>query len=284
MAVEENRSNWPAACVVVLILFFSVQVSADMRTDYLINMLENGSSYRIKVQAAATLGKIRCDKAVPALVRALSDKHELVVISAATSLGQIGDVTVISKMRKALSQAPSKAARSQIELTLRILNAMTPQGDVTVADATTPLYLVRVDAMGNSAGIQREDLSAVMSKIVLQCVRRQPGVVIQKDGLTSKQIEKKIKKEKLKGIIFSGSILKMEKEDDQMLVKISLNVFSNPDYNLMMMPSAEGSIPIKTGLMTQDEEYEAHEKALRVVVDSLVSNIFKTFADNVKLF
>ena len=281
MAVGKKSSNWLAACVVIFVLLFSVQVSADARTDYLINMLENGSSYRIKVQAAATLGKIRCDKAVPALVYALSHKHELVVISAATSLGQIGDVTVISQMRKALSQAPSKAARSQIELTLRILNALTPQGDTAVADITAPRYLVRVDAMGNSSGIQREDISTVMSKIVLQCVRRQPGVVIQKDGLTSKQIEKKIKKEKLRGIILSGSILKMDRVEDQMIVKISLNVFSNPDYNLMMMPSAEGSIPIKAGMMTHDDEYKAHEKALRAVVDSLLINIFKTFADNV---
>jgi len=47
-----------------------------------------------------------------------------------------------------------------------------------------------------------------------------------------KAAKAKLKKEKLRGYILSGSLLRMERVDDRMVVKISLNVFSNPDYNI----------------------------------------------------
>jgi hypothetical protein len=259
----------------VLILLTVANAAADARTEYLIDMLENGGNYRVRVQAATTLGKIRCQEAVPALVRALGDEHELVVISAVTALGQIGDTSVIPKLEKARKSAPSTAAASQIGATLRVLKALTPDGDTTEVDAAKPRFLVRVDVMGNSSGAQRKDITDVMRKVVLKALKKQPGVLMQKPGLKNKQVKKKLKKEKLKGYIFSGSILRMEHVDDRMVVKISLNVFSNPDYNLLMMPSAEGAVPVMSGALTRETEWAAQEKALKAVAEALLNNVFK---------
>jgi len=248
---------------------------ADAQTDYLVDMLENGGNYRVRVQAATTLGKIRAASAVPALVRALGDENELVVISAATALGQIGDTRAIPPLEQAQTKAPSQAAAAQIATTLRMLKALTPEGDTTEIEAARAQFLIRVDVMGNSSGEQRKDITEVMRDVVVQALKKQPGVVLQASGLKNDQVKSKLKKEKLKGYILSGSILRMEHVDDRMVVKISLNVFSNPDYNLLMMPSAEGAVPVMSGTLTREDEWAAQERALKAVVEALLSNVFK---------
>ncbi len=262
--------------VLLLALLVCSGAFADARSEYLINMLDNGSSYRVKVQAATTLGKIKCQDAIPALTRGLEDENELVVIAAATALGQIGETMVISKIQNALTDPPSDAARSQLEKTLRVLKALAGEGEEEEARESKPEFLIRVDAMGNSSDSQRKDVTELMRKTVLERLRREPGVVVQEPGLKPNSIKKKLKKEKLRGYILSGSILRMEHVGDQMFVKISLNVFSNPEYNLLMMPSAEGAVTVINGPLTRDTEYGAQETALKAVVEALVGKLFQT--------
>lgn len=275
----ERRGAGIGALAVALALLAAGAASADARTDYLLEMLKNGGSYRVRVQAATTLGKIRCEEAVPALVSALEDDHELVVISAATSLGQIGDTSVIDEMEKAAASAPSKAARSQIEASLRILRALTPEGDVERVRSAEPQLLIRVDAMGNSSSEQREDICELMRRIVIGKLKREPGVVLQEEGLGNRQVKKKLAREKLDGFILSGSIIRMEKVASQMVVKISLNVFSNPDYNLVMMPSAEGAVQVHAGTVSRRSERDAQEKALERVAEALVHSVVEKLRD-----
>jgi hypothetical protein len=263
------------ALVASAVLLSGSPAGADARSEYLIDMLENGGNYRVRVQAATTLGKIRCQEAVPALLDALKDEHELVVISAATALGQIGDTSAIKTLEQAQPRAPTRAASAQIATTLRQLKALTPEGDTTEVDRARAQFLIRVDAMGNSSAAQRKDITEVMRQVVVNALKKQPGVELQKPGLKSKQVKSKLKKEKLKGYILSGSILKMEHVDDRMVVKISLNVFSNPEYNLLMMPSAEGAVPVTSGRLTREDEWAAQERALKAVVEALLSNVFE---------
>jgi len=272
---EHPRTPFAILLALLLSASFSVEATADARSEYLINMLENGSSYRVKVQAATTLGQIKCQDAVGVLERALEDDHELVVIAAAAALGRIGDTSVIPSVSRALESPPSSAARSQLESTMRILKAITGEGAIEDARAADSVFLVRVDAMGNSSTTQREDVTDLMRDTVMQTLRKQPGVVIQEPGLGNKQVKKKLKKEKLRGYILSGSVLRMEHVGDQMIVKISLNVFSNPDYNLLMMPSAEGAVAVIDGPLTRETERSAQEKALRAVIEALVGKVFE---------
>jgi hypothetical protein len=276
--VKSNGNNVRgglAALIGAVVLLSGWCAGADARSEYLIDMLANGGNYRVRVQAATTLGKIRSQEAVPALIKALGDENELVVISAATALGQIGDTRAIKPLEQAQPRAPSRAAAAQIATTLRVLRALTPEGDRTEVEAARARYLIRVDVMGNSSGVQRKDITDVMRKVVVKALQRQPGVVLQASKLKNNQVKAKLKKEKLKGYILSGSILKMEQIDDRMIVKISLNVFSNPEYNLLMMPSAEGAVPVMSGTLTREDEWAAQEQALKAVVEALLSNVFK---------
>jgi HEAT repeats len=248
-------------------------VRADFRTEYLVTMLEKGGNYRVRVQAATTLGRLRATDAVHALTSALEDESDLVVISAATALGQIGDVSVIPAVEKALSITTSSAAKSQIEVTLRVLRALSPEGDTTAAENATPRYLIRVDVMGNSSGTGDKDIVDFFRDIVVKRLKTEPGVVLQKPGMTNKNIKTHLKKEKLDGYIISGSLIRLEHVDGQVVVKLSLNVFSNPDYNLLMMPTAEGAVPVRSGPIGRERERSAQERGIKTVVNSLVGTI-----------
>jgi hypothetical protein len=274
--MRQRRQSWTAWVACAIAILAASTASADARSDYLINMLENGATYRIRVQAATTLGVIRCAEAVPALGRALSDESDLVVISAAAALGQIGDPAAISPIEAALKNPPSDPAKAQLETTLRVLRALVQGGDLEPTGDETPRFLIRVDAMGDSSGAQREDITAAMHAMVVDRLGHTPGVILQESGMKADQVTARVKKEKLKAFILSGSIMRLERMDAQVIVKISLNVFSNPGYNLLAMPSAEGAVPVSDGPMSVDAERSAQDRALKAVIDALVGSLIKS--------
>lgn len=255
------------------IALFPSRVRADARTDYLINMLENGRNYRIRVQAATTLGKLRSKQAVPALVRSLGDDNDLVVISALTALGQIGDPSVISQIEKACAKKKVSAVQSQLEATLRVLRALSsPTEKPDIVDAE-PRFLIRVDAMGNSSGKGSKQITDVVRDLVLERLKEEPDVVLQVAKMNNNQVKRKLKKEKLVGYILSGSIIQMDMVGKQLVVKVGLNVFSNPEYNLLMMPTAQAAVSFSGNSVDRDRELALQEKGLRAVVERLVGNI-----------
>ena len=274
--MRRRRQLWTTCASCAIAFFLATYASADARSDYLLKMLENGATYRIRVQAATTLGVIRCADAVPALGRALSDDNELVVISAAAALGQIGAPSAIPAIEAALKDPPSAPAKAQLETTLRVLRALVQGDDLTRAPAETPRYLLRVDAMGDSSGAQREDITGKMKTLVLARLARESGVVLQESGMKADQVNAKAKREKLKAFTLTGAIMRLERVDTQLVVKISLNVFSNPGYNLLAMPSAEGSVTVGSGPMSPDAERNAQDRALKAVVDALVGSVLRS--------
>jgi hypothetical protein len=263
-----------AACGVALLA--ALPVAADARSDYLINMLENGATYRVRVQAATTLGVIRCADAVPALSRALSDESDLVVIAAAAALGQIGSPAAVPAVEAALRAPPSEPAKAQLETTLRVLTALVRGDDYQAAEVEAPRFLIRVDAMGDSSGARREGITDEMRGLVVERLDRESIVVLQEPGMKATQVNAKVKKEKLKAFILSGSIIRLERVGTQIVVKISLNVFSNPGYNLLAMPSAEGSVTVGDGALSIDAERGAQDRALKAVIDALVGKVLKS--------
>jgi hypothetical protein len=266
----------------VAVILISVVVprisDADTRTDYLINMLDTGKNYRLRVQAATTLGKLRAQEAVPALVKAAADTDELVVISAAIALKQIGDSSVVPQLEKVLAKAPSEAARSQLAMTLRILSEIGHVKPPIAAAPLAPKFLVRVDAMGNSSASGNKDLPLLMRDLVVERLQKERDILLQPSDWKSEAVLKKIKQDRLQAYIISGSIIRMEKVDNQLAVRLSLNVFTNPDYSLIMMPTSEASIEINPSATKPEDDPNAVKAAIRAIADSLVSSIF----DNIR--
>lgn len=260
--------------LIVFLSVFPTRGFSDARTDYLLDMLQNGKNYRLREQAATTLGKLRATEAVDALVKATRDSHELVIISAAIALKQIGDGSVVDELEKSLKAAPSKAARSQLRVTLAVLKDIQKSGRPGTSAKRAPRFLVRIDAMGNSSRERRFNLVETMRKIVIKRIDEEPDIIVQQAGMTEGQIRSKLKKEKLAGYIVSGSIIQLEKSGNSLTVKLGLNVFTNPDYNLLMMPTTQATMSLDTGSSSPEAEKSAITTAIETVTDSLVGSVF----------
>ncbi|MCU0663051.1 MAG: HEAT repeat domain-containing protein [Myxococcota bacterium] len=258
-----------------LLLLTAAQSLADARTDYLIEMLRSGANYRVRVQAATALGQLRAKEALPHLIKALSDENELVVITAATALGQIGDSSVLPALQTTLENTKSTAVKSQVASTVRVLAALAPT--VKRPDSSEPPWvMVRVDAMGNSSQVARTELTGVLKRAVLDAVKKVSGVELQADGLAADAVRSRMSKLGLQAYIISGSVLRLERVGDKLYAKVSLNVFTNPEYNLLMMPSAEGAIGVPSTALTREAEVASQDKAVRIVTEKLVNGIFET--------
>ncbi len=281
--VVNFRGKLPFIAVIACIVLLTASpVMADARTDYLINLLKTGGSYRVKVQAAQTLGKIRCREALPALIESLKDPDEPVVVASAAAIAEIGDPSALAAIEQARRTASSQPVKAQLAATARILQSLTPTevaGDRVASLSERPQYLVKVDAMGNSSASVREDITDVMKRIVTESLQSRSGIVIQSDNLPPAQVRQKLNREKLKGFIISGSLIKLSMDQTFIVVNITLNVFSNPEYNLVMMPSGEIRVPAGMAVVTPEEKNGLEEKAIRRLVDNLLSKILEAAPD-----
>lgn len=71
------------------------------QTIYLIKLLQSSSQFRVRAQAAISLGLVEKSPAARhALTAALQDSHPAVRAAAATSLGRIGDSNHVTALRK----------------------------------------------------------------------------------------------------------------------------------------------------------------------------------------
>ena len=281
MIVQKKRSKNPVIVYLIMLsAILSSQAKTDARSDYLVKMLENSANYRLRVQAATTLGKLRKKEAVPALLKATEDENELVIISAAIALKQIGDARIVADLEKVLKKTKSKAARSQMEVTIRLLKEIGSGGQEKPESSTKPRFLVRVDAMGNSSSSRIRELPDIMRKLVVERVKNEHDVILQNEKMEAKEIREKLKAERLEGYIISGSIIKMDMQSDKLVVKLGLNLFSNPDYNLLMMPTAEASVNVNKNEINTKAGEDEYSRAVKIVANSLIDTIFDNLRQN----
>lgn len=112
-------------------------VRADERTDYLVRLLQTSTAFRVRTQAAISLGSGLPDAgASAALAAALRDENAAVRVAAATSLGRIGDTSSIAPLRAA-ERDEEAAVRSAATSAIALLSSRGTTGTPSAAATTT---------------------------------------------------------------------------------------------------------------------------------------------------
>jgi hypothetical protein len=186
---------------------------ADARSDYLIRLLQSSSQFRVRVQAAISLGTVTgASQVVRALTTALGDEHPAVRAAAANSLGRLGDPSAISSLRAVENDAEppvrvaAKAAIAKLEVAAR------RRGDAIRQEGPRgpPRFYV---AMGRTASKVPE-----MSASELEAARRElrdrvgqmDGVVLAPEGENSADARKVLSRRKLRGYYLETSVTSVE--------------------------------------------------------------------------
>lgn len=117
--MASRHGHGAAAAIVALLCALPAAAGATATAGRLVVMLEESPSYRVRAQAALSLGRIAEAETVPALVGALDDRHAAVRAAAAQALGRIGSPAAIDGLARLAGDGDEDpAVRAQARLAL----------------------------------------------------------------------------------------------------------------------------------------------------------------------
>lgn len=234
-------------------------------------MLRTSTQYRVRVQAALTLGEIGDPASLPALVEALQDEEPTVRAASLAALARMGDPSVLDAVRGRVRDRDGAVAR-QARTTQRALEQVAERqaaaggvgtGGVAPPPPTgTPRFYIGLGGMGNRAGVRGDEAKALLRRFLSEQIASTPGVVITPDGETPAQTTKVLKQRRLTGYWVDGSITKLTQENGSVRAEISLMVMTNPGRDLRMMLSGAASVSA-TGRVSPGLETDLQNQALR---------------------
>lgn len=192
------------------------------RSAYLIQLLSTSTAFRVRAQAALSLGGMGPSAATTqALVTALRDSDASVRAAAAQSLGRVGDASALTALR-GLSHDPEprvqQAATAAVaSITARGTGAPPSTGTGTGTGSSPPpsgparYYMGVGDAGSTVAGIDRTVLSSARTTVV-SGITAMSGVVVAPAGETQAQARAAIGH--LRGVFLDISITDLTTRPD----------------------------------------------------------------------
>jgi hypothetical protein len=228
----------------LLCMLASVARADDARSTYLIKLLEGSSQFRVRAQAAISLGTVEKSLAARgALTAALRDAHPAVRAAAATSLGRIGDagdVVALRKLERDSEEPVRNAARASIT---RLGSA--PPDQPNVVEVPTPTgparYYVAVGEPASRVTSLDHPTLADARAFIKQRVAQIDGVRLAPDSESVQAAEKVLQREKLKGFFLESSIVSVEKKAGgatRVAVSVIVATYPGRDMRAMMQGAA----------------------------------------------
>jgi hypothetical protein len=230
--------------VILLCAWCGVARADDARSTYLIKLLEGSSQFRVRAQAAISLGTVEKSLAARgALTAALRDPHPAVRAAAATSLGRIGDASDVVALKK-LDRDPEEPVRNAARASIGKLGTA-PVETIAEPKPTTPTGPARFYvAVGEPATrVQAVDAPALKEAraFIKQRVAQIDGVRIAPDSESVQAAEKVLQRERLKGFYIESSIVSVEKKaggGTRVAVSVIVATYPGRDMRAMMQGAA----------------------------------------------
>lgn len=245
-------SSW---AVVGLALFaclaFLPVVQADARTDYLIRLLETSGTFRVRAQAALSLGRIEGDQAVvTALSTALADDHPAVRTAAAASLERLSDPSALAALRarRRDSDAGVRRAVTRAITTLERVARTQPQSSGTSGSSGSSTnanarFYVGIGVPGTKvAQLDRATLASAQRFIEGQ-VNSIATVEVAPAGQSRSQVSRTLRRRRLLGYYIDASITSVTTNAQGLRVAVSVIVGTYPGRDMRAMLSGAATVP-----------------------------------------
>ena len=221
-------------------------VEADARTDYLVRLLRTSTTFRVRAQAALSLGRLDSDPAiVAALGEALSDVHPAVRTASAASLEGIGDPAALDALRRHRRDR-DRTARAAVERAIRSLERVArsrPQTTPVPAEPPPSVgparYYVGVGMPGSSAGVDRDVLRRARDLIAGR-VGQIEGVVVAPGTESNSQVSAVLRRRNLAGYYLDSSIVRVEEGSagTRAVVSVIVNTYPGRDMRVILQGAA----------------------------------------------
>jgi hypothetical protein len=214
-----------------VLLLASASASAEGRESYLVRLLRTSDAFRVRAQAALSLGQLeKTERTVAALERATRDKHPAVRVSAITSLRRLeskASLPVIERATKDRQKAVRRAAAEAVAELEAIEDRERGPGE--------PRYLVAVGMPGAKAErVSRQMLFDARIFLSEQLLRLE-GVELAPDDLAPTDAKAEILSRKLSGFYLESSVVTLEPKGGGVRAVVSVIVLSYPGRDMRGM-------------------------------------------------
>jgi hypothetical protein len=246
LIIPEDARRWLVAAgglfvafavpAIVLIgpLLVSPSVEADARSEYLIRLLQGSTQFRVRAQAAISLGGVEGASDVgDALAAALHDEHPAVRAAAANSLGRLADVKGLPALRAAAAdpeppvRVAVKAAITKLETAAR--RPSHEQEEIRAVAGPARYYVAIGKPASHATNLTAADLERAQ-QILRERLGEMDGVVIAPAAESPSSARGVLRARKLKGFYIDSSVTSVEqKPGGGVRAAVSLIVATYPD-------------------------------------------------------
>ena len=231
----KNKHCWLRSLIVLLVAVGPATARAD-RVDRLAKLLRH-ESYKVRLQAAIGLGKLKNPRGVPPLIQALRDSEYTVRGLAAAALGSIGDSRATAPLRSMLSRESHPFVKSQVK---KAISKLRSGG----SPANARFYL-KVGKIGNKSGKGGRSLADALSGALLKEFRGVAGVT------TTSPSPQALRSGKMKGFVLDGAVLRATARPSgggveiSCTIKVSLSTY--PGNSMKAFYSGGAAMQVSSG-------------------------------------
>ncbi len=222
----------------------------------LIKSLQKDPSYKVRLQAAMTLGRLRDERSVdPLLFTLRADKHPGVRAMAAQALATIGDTDAMTGLEAAQND-PDRFVRAQVEKAIVHMGGRPRSMKIA---PNGPKLVLAIGEMGDRTRKARGQLLSQMRDFVRTELEATPGVAIAQKGEVAKR-----------RYTIDGSITEMSKrmlpDWVQVTCGVSLVLTSHPGGAIIGMTSTSATVEHPRKGYRPEQQGKLEERALQSAV------------------
>lgn len=164
--------------VALLLLLKAGAASAEAPPRALLEKLEYPGDFRVRVQAALSLGQLHDASVLPPLTRTLDDRHASVRAAAAAALKHLGDHRALAALRRHQNDR-SEMVRRQISVAIATLQHSKKKAEASASRGTR--ILVKLGSMKNGSKVRSKRIAEALSKVSRERLNRLPDVRVLTD-------------------------------------------------------------------------------------------------------
>jgi len=243
------------------LLTASAPARAD-RVDDLCRSLTTDPSWRVRLQAAVVLGKLKDARAVPSLLRALGDENETVRGLSAQVLGELGDASAKSSLERS-KRDPSAFVRDKA---VAALARLSEPSDAHAGGGNGALH-VEVGGIGVKAQHVSPQMAIRLKEFIIRELNKTPGLTLEGKPISGFLIDSSI----------TNVSRRMTPEWVEITCEISFVVGRLPSRAMVMMTSGGATVQApRVGLRPERElalQLDALEGAVEGAHQNLVAYI-----------